>query len=72
MWDEWINIEDGIGDHRSLYIDITITDLLGEKSFHIHRNSARQLISDQPKLVSKYNTLLNQQSKPKNSKIKTF
>ena len=52
-----------IGDHRSLYIFILITDLLGEDLFHIHRSSARQLIWDQPKVVSKYNALFNQQLK---------
>ena len=59
----WINIEGQKGDHRSLYIDIPIIDLLGENPFHILRNSAKRLICDQPKIISKYNTELNQQLK---------
>ena len=54
-------IENSIGDHRTLYIDIPINELLGEDQFHIHRSSARRLICDQPKIVAKYNSLLNQQ-----------
>ena len=57
----WLKIEDSIGDHRSLYIDLPMNELLGEDPFHIHRSSARRLICDQPKIVAKYNKLLNKQ-----------
>ena len=64
----WLKIENSIGDHRTLYMDIPIDILLGEDPFHIHRSTARRLICDQPKIVSKYNKLLNQQLE----KQKTF
>ena len=50
-----------IGDRRLLYIDVPIRTLLGENKFAIHRHTARRLICDHPKIVDKYNTLLNKQ-----------
>ena len=57
----WLKIEDSIGDHRTIFVDIPIKTLLGENPFHIHRNTARRLVCEQPKVVEKYNKLLNQQ-----------
>ena len=57
----WIRIEDSVGDHRALFIDIPIKTLLGENPFTIHRSTARRLICDQPKVVEKYNASLNRQ-----------
>ena len=57
----WLKIEESVGDHRSLYINLPMSILLGENPFHIHRSSARRLICDQPKIVAKYNKLLNRQ-----------
>jgi len=57
----WIRIEDSVGDHRALFIDIPINTLLEENPFTIHRSTARRLICDQPKVVEKYNTSLNRQ-----------
>ena len=57
----WIRLEDSIGDHRAIFIDIPTQTLLGENPFHIHRSTARRLVCDQPKVVQKYNELLNQQ-----------
>ena len=57
----WIKLEDSIGDHRSIFIDIPIQTLLGENPFHIHRSTARRLVCDQPQVVDKYNQLLVEQ-----------
>ena len=57
----WIQVEKSIGDHRALFIDIPIETILGEDPFIIHRNTARRLICDQPKIVDRYNKLLNRQ-----------
>ena len=57
----WIRIEDSVGDHRALFIDIPIKTLLGENPFTIHRSTARRLVCDQPKVVEKYNSSLNRQ-----------
>ena len=54
----WIKVEKSIGDHRALFIDIPIKTLLGEDPFTIHRNTARRLVCEQPKVVNKYNELL--------------
>ena len=63
----WIQVEKSIGDHRSLYIDIPIKTLLGESKFAIHRHTARRLICDHPKIVDKYNSLLNTQLQNQNT-----
>ena len=57
----WIRLEDSIGDHRSIFIDIPTKILLGENPFKIHRITARRLVCNQPKVVQKYNELLNEQ-----------
>ena len=57
----WIRVEDSIGDHRAIFIDLPTQVLLGENPFHIHRSTARRLVCDQPKVVQKYNELLNRQ-----------
>ena len=57
----WIQVEKSIGDHRALFIDIPIKTLLGENPFTIHRSTARRLICEQPKIVEKYNQLLENQ-----------
>ena len=57
----WIQVEKSIGDHRALFVDIPIKTILGEDPFVIHRNTARRLICDQPKVVERYNKLLNRQ-----------
>ena len=57
----WIQVEKSIGDHRALFIDIPIKTLLGEDPFTIHRNTARRLVCEQPKVVNKYNELLKSQ-----------
>ena len=57
----WIRVEDSIGDHRAIFIDIPTQVLLGEDPFHMHRSTKRRLVCDQPKVVQKYNELLNQQ-----------
>jgi len=57
----WIQVEKSIGDHRTLFVDIPIETILGEDPFVIHRNTARRLICDQPKVVERYNKLLNRQ-----------
>ena len=57
----WLTLEDSIGDHRSLFIDIPIKLLLGEPTFHIQRHTARRLVCDRPDVVKKFNHLLNYQ-----------
>ena len=57
----WIQVEKSIGDHRALFIDVPIETILGEDPFTIHRNTARRLICNQPKIVERYNKLLNRQ-----------
>ena len=57
----WMSIDDSVGDHRALFIDIPLKLLLGENPFHIHRHSARRLVCDKPKVVSKFNSYLRKQ-----------
>ena len=57
----WLTLEDSIGDHRSLFIDILINLLLGEPISHIPQHTARRLVCDRPDVVDKFNTLLNSQ-----------
>ena len=57
----WLTLEDSIGDHRSLFIDIPIKLLLEESTFHIPRYTARRLVCDRSDVVEKYNNLLNSQ-----------
>ena len=59
----WIRIEESIGDHRALFIDIPTHTLLGEEPFTVQRHTARKLICDQPKVVNKCNKLLHRQLK---------
>ena len=54
-------MEKSIGDHKALFVDIPIETILGEDPFIIHRNTARRLICNQPKIVERYNNLLNRQ-----------
>ena len=57
----WMSIDESVGDHRALFIDIPLKLLLGENPFHIHRHSARRLVCDKPKVVTKFNSLLRKQ-----------
>ena len=57
----WMSIDESIGDHRALFIDIPLKVLLGENPFQIHRHTARRLVCDKPKVVEKFNKLLRQQ-----------
>ena len=57
----WIQVEESIGYHRALFIDIPIKTLLGEDPFSIHRNTARRLVCDHPKVVNRYNKIVNRQ-----------
>ena len=57
----WISIGESVGDHRALFIDLPLQMLLGEDPFTIHKHSARRLVCDRPKVVSKFNKLLRQQ-----------
>ena len=57
----WIRIEESIGNHRALFIDIPTKILLGESPFHIHQNTARRLTCDNPQVINKYNKHLRKQ-----------
>jgi len=57
----WLQIGHGIGDHRTLYIDISTRLLFGENKFKIHRHSMRRLKCDNPNIVKKFNELFLQQ-----------
>ena len=57
----WLKHGETVGDHRPLYIDIPVLTLLGEPPFHIHRPEARRLTCDHPKVVKKFNMLLQRQ-----------
>ena len=57
----WISISESVGYHRALFIDLPLQMLLGEDPFTIHKHSARHLVCDRPKVVSKFNKLLRQQ-----------
>ena len=57
----WLKHGETVGDHRPLYIDIPILTLLGEPPFHIHRPEARRLTCDHPKVVKKFNELVQRQ-----------
>ena len=57
----WISINESIGDHCALFIDISLQTLLGENPLHIHWYTARRLVCDKPKTVLKLNKLLRHQ-----------
>ena len=57
----WLKHGETVGDHRPIYIDIPIINLLGEPPFTIHRPDARRLTCEQPKVVKKFNRILTQQ-----------
>ena len=57
----WIKIEDSVGDHRALFIDLPTKTLLGEEPFQIHKHTARRLVCDKPSIVDKFNHLLDRQ-----------
>ena len=40
----WIKIEDSVGDHRALFIDLPTKTLLGEEPFQIHKHCAINLL----------------------------
>jgi len=47
-----------LGDHRPTYVDIPWKTLLGDDVLHIERPPARRLTTRDPKVVKKYNRLL--------------
>ena len=51
---------DGPGDHRALYLDINSDHLFGGDFHKIHRIPARRLVSSNPKVVEKFNALLDE------------
>ena len=57
----WIRIEESIGNHRALFIDIPAQTLLGESPFQTYQNTARRLTCDNPRVIKKYNKLLRKQ-----------
>ena len=54
----YLPFEEGVGDHRSLFVDIVISSVLGVKLPSIETATARGLRSQDPILVNKYNKLL--------------
>ena len=59
----WLEVGEGIGDHRPIYVDIPNKLLLGEHIFKIQRPEIRRLTCDQPKVVDKFVHLLRKQMK---------
>ena len=57
----WLRFGEGIGDHRAIYFDIPMNLLLGENKFNIVAPQIRRLKCDDPRVVKKYNTLLEKQ-----------
>ena len=51
---------DGVGDHRPLFVDVTIASTLGVKLTTPKKMSARRLKALDPRVVKKYNKLLKQ------------
>ena len=56
-----ISINESLGDHCALFIDIPLQTLLGESAYLIHRYRARRLVCNKPKVVSKFNKRLRHQ-----------
>lgn len=48
------------GDHRALYLDIDSDHLFGGDFHKIHRIPARRLVSSNPKVVERFNALLDE------------
>ena len=48
---------DGPGDHRGLYVDINLQNLVGGDFHKIHRQQARRLISSNARVSEKFNAL---------------
>jgi len=57
----YLKLGQGIGDHRPLFFDIPIQDILGESQFKIHRPEMRRLKCENPQVVQSFNKLLLQQ-----------
>lgn len=48
---------DGPGDHRCLYVDVNLQNLVGGDFHKIHRQQARRLISSNTKVCDRFNAL---------------
>ena len=57
----WLCFGEGIGDHRAIFLDIPIQILLGENKFTIAPSQVRRLKCDDPRIVNKFNKLLEEQ-----------
>lgn len=54
----WLKFGDGVGDHRPLYIDISIKTLLGKYKNMIYPHRIRRLQCNNTSTVQRYNSLL--------------
>ena len=52
---------DGPGDHRGIYIDVDLQNLVGGDYHKIHRQQARRLISSNTRVVNKFNSIFQAQ-----------
>ena len=59
----WLRFGEGIGDHRAIFIDIPSHILLGEDKFIIPPPQVRRLKCEDPRIVQKFNDLLESQYK---------
>ena len=57
----WLRFGEGIGDHRVIYIDLPVQLLLGENKFVIPPPSVRRLKCNDPRVVDRFNTILEEQ-----------
>ena len=62
----WLRFGEGIGDHRAIFLDIPSHILLGEDKFHIPPPQVRRLKCEDPRIVQKFNDLLESQYKQHN------
>ena len=63
----WLRFGEGIGDHRVIYIDIPSQLLLGENKFTIIPPQVLRLKCDDPRVVRKYNEILEKQYQQHNT-----
>ena len=57
----YLRFGDGVGDHRPLFIDISVKKLIGRFKNVISPHKIRRLQCQDPRTVNKYNALLEQQ-----------